>query len=263
MPSPPSSPPPPSPQAAHLRSKEHAAGALNAIYGLGDDPVRIARALVGRTAQVSASDEHKGLSFRMDPGFFIHDLSTHNAESLLASVARTAHVRMVHSGSGGGSHGAHKAESGAAAWGAARASEVASSLMENGALDASAASLGDRLTVWDAEQEAIAKALLALAHEADGQQARTRRAAALKRPPPPRQPGRAGGGVAAGALEGPPLSEELLALQAQGENIHALGAMGRTDRAALKAKLKELGYKSMRVRVKLEEELVGLPPPPR
>ena len=45
--------------------------------------------------------------------------------------------------------------------------------------------------------------------------------------------------------------------------LRQLGALGRQDRASLKAKLKELGYKSLRVRVKLEEELMGLPPPAR
>lgn len=40
-----------------------------------------------------------------------------------------------------------------------------------------------------------------------------------------------------------------------------LGALGRGDRGALKAKLKELGYKSMRTRIKMEEELIALPPP--
>lgn len=248
-------------QAAHLKSKEYAAGALNAILGLGDDPVRIARALVGRTAPVDPSDEHKGLRFRMDPAFFIHDLTTHNAESLLRSVARTTHVRLVHSGAG--CHGAHKSEGGGQAWGAARVSALAASLKEHGALDACGISLSDRLTAWGTEQEAIAKALLALAYEADSQEARNKRAAALKKPPPPQQQPGGGVEIAAAMLQGPPLSDELLALQATGENIYGLGAMGRSDRGGLKARLKELGYKSMRVRVKLEEELIGLPPPAR
>ena len=130
-------------------------------------------------------------------------------------------------------------------------------------MDACGISLSDRLTAWGTVQEAIAKALLALAYEADSQEARNKRAAALKKPPPPQQLPGGGVEIAAAMLQGPPLSDELLALQATGENIYGLGAMGRSDRGGLKARLKELGYKSMRVRVKLEEELIGLPPPAR
>ena len=46
------------------------------------------------------------------------------------------------------------------------------------------------------------------------------------------------------------------------DDPHRLGQLGRDERATLKAKLKELGYKSMRARLKLEEELISLPPPP-
>ena len=40
--------------------------------------------------------------------------------------------------------------------------------------------------------------------------------------------------------------------------MRALSSLGKQDRAALKAALKELGYKSMRARIKLEEELIEL-----
>ena len=43
-----------------------------------------------------------------------------------------------------------------------------------------------------------------------------------------------------------------------GENLTALSQLGHSDRATLKAKLKELGFKSMRARIKLEEELIAL-----
>ena len=66
---------------------------------------------------------------------------------------------------------------------------------------------------------------------------------------------------ATASLPAPEMSAELLELQGKGEDLKVLGKMGREDRAALKARLKELGYKSMRVRVKMEEELCGLPPP--
>ena len=52
-------------------------------------------------------------------------------------------------------------------------------------------------------------------------------------------------------------SDEIEELQGKGEDVYALGALGRSDRASLKARLKELGYKSMRARVKLEEELIA------
>ena len=220
---------------------------------------RIAHALVGRTKHVNTPNDAEGLVFRMDPAFFIEDLTSHNATSLLSSVARHAHVRLVHTGGGGGSHGAHAA--GSSPWGAARASELATSLMDGGAFDATGTSLGDKAIQWDAEQEALAKALTELAHLAGSDQARTKRAAALAKPPP--RSARPGGGDATPALPAPPLSAELEELKASGADVRQLGALGRQDRASLKAKLKELGYKSLRVRVKLEEELMGLPPPAR
>ena len=113
----------------HLVCALRAAGALNASLGLLDDPVRIARALVGRLVQVDASSEHKGLDFTIDPAFFMHDLTAHNAESLLKTASRGAHVRLVHSGCGGSCHGAHMPDH--MAWGAARAAEVTKSLMES------------------------------------------------------------------------------------------------------------------------------------
>ena len=247
-------------QAAHFASKEQAAGALNAIYGLNNHPMRIARALINRTVQVQVdaggSYNEKGVDFRMDPGFFIHDLTTHNAESLLTSAARHTHIRIVHTRCGGGSHGAPKADG--SPWGSKRAADLAAYLAgEGGAFDAMSVSLGDRMTSWDVEHEMIGKALTELAHLAGSDQARSKRAAALSKPPPPRKVVE----DATPSLPAPEMSAELIELQGKGEDLKALGKLGREDRAALKARLKELGYKSMRVRVKMEEELCGLPPP--
>ena len=127
--------------------------------------------------------------------------------------------------------------------------------MNEGAFDAVGISLGDRSIRWDAEQDALAKAVLELASFAEKDQQRMRRAAAFAKPLPPRQPAAALTEVA------PPLSEELIALKDKGEDLQQLGQLGRQDRASLKARLKELGFKSMRMRVKMEEELIQLPPP--
>ena len=233
--------------------QEQAAATLNALYGLHDDPARISRAMVNRTTHVSA-DELKGLTFRIDPAFFIHDLSTHNAKSLLASASRHTHVRIVHTGCGGSSHGAVAA--GGAPWGAARAAELATELMDGGAFDVRGISLGDRSIRYDDEQSRIATVIAELAHSAGTDQARRLRAAALAKPPP--SPAKAAALTA--SAEALKLSDELEELQGKGEDVYALGALGRSDRASLKVKLKELGYKSMRARVKLEEELIALPP---
>lgn len=183
---------------------------------------------------MSASDEHKGLRFTIDPAFFIHDLSMHNASSLLTSVSRHTHVRLVHTGCGGGSFGA--AAAGNPAWSAARAHALAASLMDDGAFDAASLSLGDRATPRREEHERLASALLELAHFADTHQERAKRATAAARPLPQRkQP------AAITAVE-TPLSDEVVALQAMGEDPHLLGQLGRKDRGSLKAKLKELGY---------------------
>ena len=82
-----------------------------------------------------------------------------------------------------------------------------------------------------------------------------RRAAALAKPPPPRKSAPALTEVAAA------LSDDLIALKEKGEDLQVLGQLGRQDRATLKARLKELGFKSMRARLKMEEELIQLPPP--
>ena len=54
-------------QAALFPSKEQAAAALNVVLGLGDDPSRIARAMLLRTTAVDTSDPHRGVVLRMDP----------------------------------------------------------------------------------------------------------------------------------------------------------------------------------------------------
>ena len=126
--------------------------------------------------------------------------------------------------------------------------------MEGGAFDAVGLSLGDRATSYVIEQEALAKLRLEVDLMAGKEQAKAKREAALAKPPPPRTPA-----TPELTQVAAPLSEEVLELQGKGEDPFALGALGRKDRAALKAKLRELGYKSMRARVKMEEELIALP----
>ena len=50
-------------------------------------PTSHAGELVNRTRHVVDGDEGSGLRFVVDPAFFVHDLTAHNASSLLASAA--------------------------------------------------------------------------------------------------------------------------------------------------------------------------------
>eukprot|EP00966_Prymnesium_polylepis_P304339 7031626-Prymnesium_polylepis.1 len=59
-------------------------------------------------------------------------------------------------------------------------------------------------------------------------------------------------------VESAPLPDELAELQQRGEDIKSLAALGKKDRGALKAQLKEMGFKGMRQRVKMEEALLAL-----
>ena len=96
--------------------------------------------------------------------------------------------------------------------------------------------------------------LLALAAEADSDSGRKARAKGLLS-------AKAAPCTLVARPPSPTMSDELKALRdACGEDVYALGALGRQDRGALKARLRELGYKGMRLRVKLEEELMALPP---
>ena len=235
-------------QGAVFTTKEQCASALNLMHNLGNDPTRLGSSLLLRTGPVDPADELKGWAFNMDPFFFIPDLTAHNAASLLASSARGAHVRLVHTGVVGG-HG--RARAGDAPWNSARPTALADALREGGAFDAAGISLADRLVGIDDEHALLTTQLLALADLAGTDQARTKRAAALAAPPPRREP-------KALTAKAPELSEELAALQSKGEDVAALSALGKADRASLKARLKELGYKSLRARVKLEEELLAL-----
>ena len=42
------------------------------------------------------------------------------------------------------------------------------------------------------------------------------------------------------------------------QDLKSLSALGKTDRGALKALLKDMGYKGMRQRVKMEEALLAM-----
>jgi pimeloyl-ACP methyl ester carboxylesterase len=241
-------------QTSTFGGEHEAAAGLDLMLGLGGDVERIGRALATRVCPLDAAadDAHAGLAFRMDPFFFVSDLTAHNARCLLTSAARHAITRIVHVGGGRGPSG-HVGDGGG--WGDAHTRALAEALRDGGALDATSVSIGgERALPLAQEDEALAAALLELAAAADAEPARAARLASLAAPPPPKP----GAMVAADALP-----EEVVALQAQGVDAHALGAMGRTDRAALKAKLKDLGYKSMRQRIKLEEALIALPPRPK
>ena len=103
------------------------------------------------------------------------------------------------------------------------------------------------------EEEArwLHAALMQLCEWADSDDARKMRAASLERSQHAAVPDALTAAPAA-------ISAELEELRAAGEDVHQLARLGRDDRAALKARLKELGYKGMRARVKLEEQLLGL-----
>ena len=250
-------------QAAHFASREAAAAALDAILGLRGDPARIGRALWLRCSDADDHDLGMGMHFAMDPFFFASDLTAHNAHSLLRSAARRCHVRLLHTAPGAAHHDS-AARAGGHAWTAARAEAIAAELREAGALDTVSEALPGlaELPVGE-EYRRLAQKLMALAEAADTDAARKLRQAHLE------SLARSPGPNAVVAVPPPPtLSDGLSALQATlqasgapGEDVHALARLGRADRATLKLRLKELGFKGMRQRVKLEEELLELPPP--
>jgi pimeloyl-ACP methyl ester carboxylesterase len=254
-------------QTATFGSELEAATTLNGLLALDGDAQRLGTALYARCEERSSDGQGGHVVFRMDPFFFIPDLSTHNAQTLLASASRHAHVRLVHLGradDGRGSVAGIGSVSGVGqgalgAWGARRAKLLAEGLgtvETGGALDAEAISLGDRSLSLNDEEHRLSEHLLALAAHADADAARGARAKQLAAPAPAK--------IALGAMQpaSVTLSEEVIALQALGEDVYAMGVLGRNDRASLKARLKELGYKSMRQRIKLEEQLIALPAKP-
>lgn len=223
-------------QAAHFGSGHEAAAALNATLGLRGDAARIGRQLALRIEEAEEDEERSGARFRLDPFFLIHDLDAHVAARDLRNAAWRCHLELVH-------------DEGASAWPRARAVELAEQLAgEQHALSAVATPVA-AATQPKVEETALGAALVAFAARVDAAEAREARATrAAAAPPPPPGPARAAS---------PVLSDGLRELRAKGEDLKALKELGRRDRAALKARLRELGYRGMRQRVQMEEELLA------
>ena len=224
-------------QCAHFHSLSEAAAALNAVLGLRSDPRRIGRQIALRTVQVDDEDERRGTVLAMDPHFFVDDLEPHAAHRDLRTASFRCHTHVVHDGGGG-------------AWPRERADALRAQLEAEGAL--SATSAGVEASSFEAEAKQLGGVLDEFASLVDADGARNARAARAKAPPPPPP------GSLVARAPSPELSEELRELKEKGGDLKRLAALGRADRAALKARLRELGYKGMRVRVKIEEELLQL-----
>ncbi|KAL1515829.1 hypothetical protein AB1Y20_002445 [Prymnesium parvum] len=226
-------------QAARFPLAASLAAMLDETLGLGGEPERVARALLRRAAPVDG-DEREGWAFKMDKAFF---LSGHEEAAAWAELRRAAaccHVQWL-------------------------AEERAAGVrLTRGRLDELAAALRAadppplpvrvgvvRRGGLAAEAQGAAELLASFGALTDGDAARRERRERLAAP-------RAAAVGAGGVVVREAVAEELEELRQRGEDLKSLAALGKKDRGALKALLKEMGFKGLRQRVKIEEALLAM-----
>jgi len=83
-------------QAGHFRGQEPLAALLAKQLGLRDDAKYLAITFTNRCEYVDVTDEKAGCRFRVDPFFFLADMSPGLAWTQLRAVAPRTHILLVH-----------------------------------------------------------------------------------------------------------------------------------------------------------------------
>eukprot|EP00962_Isochrysis_galbana_P001542 scaffold396_cov127-Isochrysis_galbana.AAC.12 len=83
-------------QAGHFRGQEPLAALLAKQMGLKDDAKYLAITFTNRAEYVDPADEKAGCRFRVDPYFFLSDMSPGLAWTQLRAVAPRTHILLVH-----------------------------------------------------------------------------------------------------------------------------------------------------------------------